>query len=105
MKFLIILFFSIMTGSEALVTNKSKAQTPGGWFHGGTASDGYRLYIKPLGCDQNNFCRAIAKGRIGKYKVTYNCNNWTRQTEFSSEWDDIMPGTNGDNMAKIACRN
>lgn len=45
-------------GITIFFSPSSKAQTPGGWFYGGTNSMGKRRYIKPLGCSENNICRA-----------------------------------------------
>ena len=105
MKLIKVFAITASIGMTIFFSPSSKAQTPGGWFYGGTDSQGNRLYIKPLGCSENNICKAIQKHPIvGEYRSLHDCSTWRKQTQYSEgKWDDIMPGTIADNIAKIAC--
>ena len=106
MKMTLIKAFAITAsiGITIFFSPSSKAQTPGGWFYGGTNSMGKRRYIKPLGCSENNICRAVLKNELFETRALFDCNNWRSQTQYSEgKWTEIMPGTLGDNWAKIAC--
>ena len=90
-------------GTSFITANPAEARN--GWLKVGTSTNGNTYYVKPVEYS-GRYRKFLGKSSHtnSTFKNVADCSGWRWRFEEDRAWEDVMPGSLGEDQIKLVCR-